>query len=86
MVHVMLFHAEETYQFVDERSSVESDLVTAQSTAYAPPEDGLMGRPKYGKTLAKYGGCMFVFTQLLILHLWTLMHYITSNLLIYEGR
>jgi hypothetical protein len=36
-----------TAQIINERSSAESDLVTAQSTAYAPPEGGLMGRPKH---------------------------------------
>jgi non-ribosomal peptide synthetase component F len=34
-------------QTINERTSPEPDLVTAQSTAYAPPEDGLMGRPKH---------------------------------------
>ena len=35
-------------QIFNERTSAELDLVTARSTAYAPPEDGLMARPKYG--------------------------------------
>jgi len=44
-----------TTQTINERLSAESDLVTAQSTAYAPPEDGLMGRLKHvGATPQKY--------------------------------
>ena len=35
-----------TTQTINECTSAESDLVTAQSTAYALPEDGLMGGPK----------------------------------------
>jgi hypothetical protein len=43
-----------TTQTINERSSAESDLVTAQSTAYAPPEKSLMGRPKHvGETPPK---------------------------------
>jgi hypothetical protein len=34
-------------QTINERTSAESDLVTARSTAHAPPEDGVMGRPKH---------------------------------------
>jgi len=36
-----------TTQSINERASAESDLVIARSTACAPPEDGLMGRPKH---------------------------------------
>ena len=43
-----------TTQTINECTSAESDLVTAQSTAYAPPEDGLMGRLKHvGETPPK---------------------------------
>jgi len=44
-----------TYHTNHQRTHIsESDLVTARSTAYAPPEDGLMGRPKHvGGNLTK---------------------------------
>jgi len=36
-----------TTQTISERTSAESNLVTAQSTACAPPEDGRIGRLKH---------------------------------------
>jgi len=45
-----------------------------------------LGRLEYCKILSKYEECLLVFTHLLILHLWTLLCYITNNLLIYAGH
>ena len=36
-----------TAQTINERKSAEPNLVTAQSTAYEPPEDGQMSGPKH---------------------------------------
>ena len=36
-----------TTQTINERTSAESNLVTAQSKACTPPEDGRIGRPKH---------------------------------------
>jgi len=53
-----------TAQTINERKSAEPNLVTAQSTAYEPPEDGRMSGPKHvGVTSLK--GFLTVFFSVL---------------------
>ena len=41
-----------TTETINKRTSAESNLVTAQSKACAPPEDGGIGRPKHVGTIS----------------------------------